>query len=78
MDSEYIINDLKKYLSECLDIRLENIKNDSSIIGELGAYSIVLVGLFAYIKDTYKIILDEQIILKSVAEKIFLKLDYKS
>lgn len=79
MNLEYIIQDLKKFFSEHLNINLNNIRDDSLIIEELGADSLTLVDLSVYIEGTYKIVLDERFFLqnissiKSVAEKILLE-----
>lgn len=77
MNLESIIQDLKVFFNKYLNIELDNIKDESLIVEELGADSITLANLFAYIEDTYKIELDESTILqnalsiKSIAEKIF-------
>lgn len=83
MSLEYIVDDLKKYLTEYFDIRSDNINNNSLIIEDLGADSLALVSLFAYIEDTYNIKFDEQVVLKSVlsvesvAKEILLKINNK-
>lgn len=80
MNLESIIQDLKKFFNKHLNIELDNIKDESLIVEELGADSITLASLFAYIKDTYEITLDESVILqnalsiKSLAEKIFVNI----
>ena len=45
MNLEYIIQDLKKFFSEHVKINLNNIRDDSLIIEELGADSLTLVDL---------------------------------
>lgn len=80
MNLEYIIRDLKKFLSEHLNVSLNGIKNTSLIVEELGADSIILADLFVYIEDVYEVILDERFIfknalsIKDIAETILLKI----
>lgn len=82
-DSAYIIQDLRKFFSEYLNINLNDIRDDSLIIEELGADSLALVDLSVHIEDTYEITLDTSYILQSslsvkdIANKIFFELNNK-
>lgn len=83
MNLEYIIQNLKIFFSEHLNINLNDIRDDSLIIEELGVDSLNLLDLSVYIEDTYKITLDDCYFLqnllsiKSVAEKILCEINKK-
>lgn len=74
-----ILNNLKRFFSEHLNISFDVIKGNSFIIEELGTDSVVLAELFVYINKKYGIKLSKDFILKSslsisdIANKIFEK-----
>lgn len=72
-----ILNNLKTFFSEHLNISFDVIKDNALIIEELGTDSVVLAELFVYINKKYGIKLSKDFILKSslnisdIANKIF-------
>lgn len=76
-----IIEDLKKFFSEYLNIKFKYIDDNSLIIEELGADSLTIAQLFVHIEEKYKIILDKEYILQSflsvrdVANKILFEVN---
>lgn len=72
-----IVEDLRNFFAEYLNLSTDKIKNESLIIEELGVNSIVMAELLIYIEEKYKIEIDEEFILKNslsiqyIANKIF-------